>query len=326
MRIVRYHAFGPAEVLRVEKAEVPRPGPGDVLVRVEAVGVDQADVQRRRGEHPVSLPVLPACPSADVVGYVEEVGPGLPAARVGERVVVWKARNAYADYVTAPLHRTVPVPAGLSAGQGTVVGSTGRVALQVVDTGRLRAGESVLVHGAAGAVGHMALQIAKARGAHPVIATAGSPQKRDFARSLGADIAVDYGETDWPGQIREALGGRGVDVILDGVGGDLLHSDVRLLEPYGRLVFYGASGSPTARPTLSFLDVLGMKYVTGFSMATLLEHRPDLAESGTRRLLEAVGSGSVRPVVAAEVPLADAAHAHDLVEARTSCGRVVLVP
>ncbi|MBX7550450.1 zinc-binding dehydrogenase [Streptomyces sp. NPDC004232] len=326
MRIVRYHAFGPSGVLRIEEAQTPRPGPGDVLVRVEAIGVDQADVQRRRGEHPVSAPVLPACPAADVVGVVEQAGPDVSDEHLGRRVVVWKARDAYADYVTAPLHRIIPVPDGLDPAQATVVGSTGRVAMHVVDTGQLRAGESVLVHGAAGAVGHMALQIAKARGAHPVIATASSPEKLDFARSLGADVGVDYSRPDWAEQVRRAVDGPGVDVILDGVGGELLHDDVELLAPYGRLVFYGASGSPTARPALPFLDVLGMKYVTGFSMATLLRHRPDLAESGTRRLLDAVAGGAVRPVVAARVPLLDVARAHDLVESRTSRGRVVLVP
>ncbi|MFS0691363.1 quinone oxidoreductase family protein [Streptomyces nitrosporeus] len=326
MRIVRYHEFGPSGVLRIEQAHIPTPGPGDVLVRVEAVGVDQADVQRRRGEHPLSVPVLPACPAADAVGTVEAVGPGVPGAWVGERVVVWKAQNAYADYVTAPVERCIPVPDGLDAGQATVVGSTGRVAMQVVNTGQLRAGESVLVHGAAGAVGHMALQIAKARGARPVIATASSSEKLDFVRSLGADIAVDYSRADWTQHVGKAVGDRGVDVILNGIGGQLLERDVELLAPYGRLVFYGAAGDPTARPTLSFLDVLGMKYVTGFSMATLLRHRPDLAEAGTRQLLGVVATGDVRPVVAARVPLLDVARAHDLVESRTSCGRVVLVP
>ncbi|WP_338784228.1 zinc-binding dehydrogenase [Streptomyces sp. DG1A-41] len=326
MRIVRYHEFGPSSVLRIEEADVPRPGPGDVLVRVEAIGVDQADVQRRRGEHPVSAPVLPACPAADVVGVVEQTGPDVSREHLGARVVVWKAKNAYADYVAAPVHRILPVPDGLDPAQATVMGSTGRVAMQVVNTGQLRAAESVLVHGAAGAVGHVALQIAKARGAKPVIATASSPEKLDFARSLGADVCVDYGRPDWSEQVRQAVGGPGVDVILNGIGGDLLHDDVELLAPYGRLVFYGASGSPTARPVLSFLDVLGMKYVTGFSMAALLRHRPDLAESGTRLLLDAVSDGSVRPVVAARVPLSDVTRAHDLVESRASRGRVVLVP
>ncbi|MEV6809367.1 zinc-binding dehydrogenase [Streptomyces sp. NPDC051132] len=326
MRIVRYHEFGPSSVLRIEEADVPRPGPGDVLVRVEAIGVDQADVQRRRGEHPVSAPVLPACPAADVVGVVEAAGAEVPDGHLGTRVVVWKAQNAYADHVIAPVDRIVPLPDGLDPAGATVLGSTGRVAMQIVDTGRLRAGESVLVHGAAGAVGHMALQIAKALGAKPVIATASSAEKLEFARSLGADVCVDYGRPDWAERVREAVDGPGVDVILDGVGGDLLHDDVALLAPYGRLVFYGASGSPTARPVLPFLDVLGMKYVTGFSMATLLRHRPDLAESGTRRLLGLVADGSVRPVVAARVPLAEAARAHDLVESRASRGRVVLVP
>ncbi|MFG3016105.1 zinc-binding alcohol dehydrogenase family protein [Streptomyces cinerochromogenes] len=326
MRIVRYHEFGPSSVLRVEEAETPRPGPGDVLVRVEAIGVDQADVQRRRGEHPVSAPVLPACPAADVVGVVEQAGPEVPAGHLGARVVVWKAQNAYADYVIAPLDRITPVPDGLDPAEATVMGSTGRVAVQVVNSGQLRAGESVLVHGAAGAVGHMALQIAKARGAYPVIATASSPEKLDLARSLGADVTVDYGRSDWAEQVRKAVDGPGVDVILNGIGGELLHDDVELLAPYGRLVFYGASGSPTARPVLPFLDVLGMKYVTGFSMAALLRHRPDLAESGTRQLFDAVAGGAVRPVVAARVPLSEVARAHDLVESRASRGRVVLVP
>ncbi|MFE4367442.1 zinc-binding alcohol dehydrogenase family protein [Streptomyces sp. NPDC056835] len=339
MRIVRHHEYGPSRVLRTEKAEPPAHGPEDVLVRAAAIGVDHADVQRRLGTFPLGAPPLPYCPSTDVAGTVVEVGDRVTGIEPGQRVVVWNAQDAYAELVAAPAARVLPLPDGLGFAEGTLLGSTGRVAVHLLQTARVAAGETVLVHAGAGAVGHIAVQAARALGAERVIATAGSPRKLDFVRSLGADAAVDYTRPDWPARVREAAGARrrgpakigrtgpkGVDVILDGVGGPRLLDDVRLLAPYGRLVFYGASGGDSEQPAIPLMELMGMRHVTGFSMATMLRSAPALVEEGVRLLVRLVSDGSVRPVIHERVPLDEAARAHDLLEQRVSMGRVVLVP
>ncbi|MFI8961976.1 zinc-binding alcohol dehydrogenase family protein [Streptomyces sp. NPDC053493] len=324
MRIVRYHAFGDPDVLRTEEADLPAYGPQDVLVRATAIGVDHADVQRRRGTFPLGAPTLPHCPSTDVVGTVVATGDDVQGLAPGTRVVVWKARDAYADYVAAPASRVLPVPDGIDDAEATLLGSTGRVALNLLRTAAVAAGDTVLVHAGAGAVGHIAVQAARRLGAARVIATAGSASKRDFILSLGADHAVDYTAPDWPERVTEAAGG-GVDVILDGIGGKQLVTDVRLLAPYGRLVVFGGSGGDTAQPDLPVLDLLGMRSVIGFSMPAVLEHRPRQAQQAVRDLVRMVTDGSVRPAIHARIPLTEAARAHELLEQRRTTGRVVLV-
>ncbi|MEE1756671.1 quinone oxidoreductase family protein [Streptomyces sp. SP18CS02] len=326
MRIVRHHEYGPSGVLRTEEADLPAYGPQDVLVRAEAIGVDHADVQRRLGTFPLGAPSLPHCPSTDVSGTVVEVGAEVAGITPGMRVTVWKARDAYAEYVAAPAARVLPIPAGLDPAEATILGATGRVAINLLRTARLAAGETVLVHAGAGAVGHIAVQVARALGAGKVLATAGSPAKLDFIRSLGADAAIDYTAPDWTERVAEAAGTGGVDVILDGIGGKQLVTDIHLLAPYGRLVFFGGSGGDAEQPDIPVLDLLGMRQVMGFSMPTLLQNRPDLAEEAVRDLVRMVSEGSVRPVIHARVPLDEAPHAHDLLERRQSMGRVVLVP
>ncbi|MFJ5682257.1 zinc-binding alcohol dehydrogenase family protein [Streptomyces sp. NPDC093099] len=326
MRIVRHHEYGPSRVLRTEKADPPALGPEDVLVRAEAIGVDHADVQRRLGTFPLGAPPLPYCPSTDVAGVVVGTGDRVTGIGPGQRVVVWKARDAYAEFVAAPAARVLPLPDGLGFAEATLLGSTGRIAVHLLQTARVAAGETVLVHAGAGAIGHIAVQAARALGAERVIATAGSPRKLDFVRALGADAAVDYTDPDWPARVRDAAGPEGVDVILDGVGGPRLLDGVRLLAPYGRLVFYGASGGDSEQPAVPVMDLLGMRHVTGFSMPTMLRDSPALAEEGVRLLFRLIGDGSVRPVIHERVPLDEAARAHDLLEQRVSMGRVVLVP
>ncbi|MER8068191.1 zinc-binding dehydrogenase [Streptomyces sp. NPDC094034] len=326
MRIVRHHEYGPSRVLRTETAEPPAHGPEGVLVRAAAIGVDHADVQRRLGTFPLGAPPLPHCPSTDVAGTVVEVGDRVTGIEPGQRVVVWRAQDAYAEFVAAPAARVLPLPDGLGFAEATLLGSTGRVAVHLLQTARLTARETVLVRAGAGAVGHIAVQAARALGAARVIATVGSPRKLDFVRSLGADAAVDHTRPDWPARVREAAGAAGVDVILDGVSGPGLLDDVRLLAPYGRLVVYGASGGDSEQPAVPLMDLMGMRQVTGFSMATMARGAPALVEEGVRLLVRLVTDGSVRPVIHARVPLDEAARAHDLLEQRVSMGRVVLVP
>ncbi|MGW2255592.1 quinone oxidoreductase family protein [Kitasatospora sp. NPDC001660] len=324
MRIVRHHSFGAPSVLRVEEGTKPQPGPGEVLVRAEAIGVNFAEVQRRQGI-PVGGPAtLPGSPGADVAGTVEALGEGVTGVKIGDRVVTGVAHDGYAEYVTAPADWLFAIPAGLDAGQATSLPIPGQTAYHVIATAaRLQPGESVLITAAAGGIGHLLVQLAKALGAGQVIAAASGPEKAEFARSLGADVAIDYRAEDWAEQISAATDGRGVDIVLETVGGDVLRSCVPLLAQFGRMVVYGTASGDV--PSVNIMDIFDNRTVTGFSMWGLMR-RPEVMEAGAKHLLELVASGQVKPAVHAKLPLEQADKAHELMEARAQLGRVVLVP
>jgi NADPH:quinone reductase len=323
MRRVRYHAHGGPEVLSTEEAEVPSPGPGQVLIRAEAIGVNYVDVQLRRATDPGSLYYrqLPATLTGDVVGTVVSAGPGADAALAGTRVAVL-LEDAYADYVLAGTDWLVPVPPGLSLEAATMLPTVGAVALGTLRAGRVAKGETVLVTSGAGGIGHLAVQLARWLGAGTVIATAGSAAKLDVLTGLGADIAIDHGQPGWADEVRAAVPG-GVDVALDAIGGAALHASIGLLAPLGRVVVYGAaSGDLTNVPVLS---VFGLKTMTGFSLLAWRAAACAQARADTAELAGLLASGELRAITRS-LPLDEAMAAHRLLEDRTVAGRLILVP
>ncbi|MFE0461173.1 zinc-binding alcohol dehydrogenase family protein [Kitasatospora sp. NPDC058965] len=328
MRAVPIHRYGGPEVLEPEQLPTPEPGPGQVRIAIEAVSVGFAQTQMRRDAFPAPMwnPTLPVVLGGDVVGTVEAVGPDVDRVRPGERVGAFLMEGAYADRVLAPAAALVPVPAELDAAEATALPGAGPIAVGTLKTGRLAPGESVLVHAAAGGIGHLSVQLAKAAGAGPVIATASSPEKLEFARSLGADVVVDYTRPDWAEQVRAATGGRGVDLILDSVGGQVLLTGVQLLAPGGRLVFYGSAGGDKAVPAVPVLDLVGLKSVVGFNLSAWQRLHPEQYAEGLAELTACLVDGRVRSAVHARLPLEQAGEGHRIIEARLHQGRVVLVP
>jgi NADPH:quinone reductase-like Zn-dependent oxidoreductase len=323
MRRVRYQEYGGPEVLRVEEVEVPEPGPGQVLLRTEAVGANFVDTKFRRGGDGIFHRPLPGILTGDVVGSVVAVGDGVTGVAAGERVAAL-AEDAFADQVVVDADWLVPVPAGMDAATASMLPMGGPVALGALRAGRLAAGESVLVHAAAGGIGHLVVQLARALGAGTVVATAGSAAKLDFARSLGADVAVDYTAPDWPDRVREALPG-GVDVVADAVGGDVLLRSLDLLAPLGRLAAYGvASGGGLVDVPLGSLFAL--RSVTGFSLLAQRAGLPELARAQVAESAGHLATGRVRVTLAATFPLVEAAAAHRLLEDRGQLGRILIVP
>jgi NADPH:quinone reductase-like Zn-dependent oxidoreductase len=324
MRRVRFHSHGGPEVLAVEETGVPEPGPGQVLIRTEAIGVNYVDVQIRRETRPDSIwfRPLPGSLTGDVVGTVEKAGPGVAPALAGSRVAAL-LEDACADYVVAGTDWLVPVPAELGAGAASMLPTTGAVALGALRSGRLSAGETVLVTAGAGAIGHLAVQLARELGAGTVIATAGSPAKLALAKELGADAAVDHSQPGWDDQVRSAAPG-GVDVVLDAVGGETLHRSLGLLAPHGRAVVFGASaGELTSVPVRS---LFGLKTVTGFSLLAWRAADPAAVLAGLAELTGWFGAGKLRAVTGATLPLAEVSRAHQLLEERSVLGRLLLVP
>lgn len=324
MRIVRYHEHGGPEVLRVERADPPAPGPGQVRLRAEAIGANYVDTLFRRGTA-TSGPdrPLPAGLTGDVVGTVAALGPGVTGVAVGDRVAAL-CDPAVADEVLADAAWLAPVPDGMAPGPASMLPMGAPVALGVLRSGQLAAGETVLVHAAAGGIGHLAVQLAKILGAGTVIGTAGSPAKLDFVRSLGADVAVDYTAPDWPDRVREAAPD-GVHVVLDSVGGPTTPAGLDLLAPYGRLVVYGMAGGAT--PDIAAFGLARrLTYVTGYSLLAHRAARPDQARAAVAELTGHLATGRLRTEVHATLPLAEVAEAHRIMESRQQRGRLLLVP
>ncbi|MCF1595376.1 quinone oxidoreductase family protein [Streptomyces muensis] len=328
MRAVQFDRYGAPDVLHVAERPVPEPGPGQVRIAVEAVSVGHAQTQMRREVFPAPMwkPVFPVVLGGDVVGRISAVGPEVTGLSPGDRVGAFTLYGAYAEQVVVDAATVVAVPEELDAAEAAVLPGTGLIALGVLRAGQLAKGETVLVHAAAGGVGHIAVQLARAAGAGQVIGTAGESGKREFARAVGADAVVDHRSPTWAEEVRELTGGRGPDLILDGVGAEVLQQGVRLLAPGGRLVFYGSSGGELEIPRVSVMDLIGIKYVTGFALSAWRLGRPQEYEAGVAELTRLLADGQVKSAVHARLPLERAAEAHTLLEARAQLGRVVLIP
>jgi NADPH2:quinone reductase len=323
VRRVRYYDYGDPDVLTIEEAEAPVPGRGQVLLRAEVIGANFVDTQFRRGalSGPYQRP-LPGLLTGDVVGVVDAVGPDVDPGLVGQRVAAL-AEDAFADYVLVDANWLAAVPDGIDDGMASMLPMGAPVALRALRTGGLTAGETVLVHAAAGGIGHLAVQLAKLLGAGRVIATATSEPKLGFVRELGADVAVDYGDDDWPEQVRAAAPD-GVDVVLDSVGGPVLQHSLDLLAPFGRVVVYGAaSGELSSVPVTG---LFALRSVAGFSLLAWRAARPDAARAEMTEIADHVRAGRLRTVVHTRLPLTDAATAHWILEARAQLGRVLLEP
>ncbi|MGI5377697.1 quinone oxidoreductase family protein [Streptomyces sp. CA-251387] len=326
MRVVRYYEHGDPSVLRVEDAPKPEAKAGEVLIRAEAIGVNYADVQKRQGL-PIGGPAtLPAAPAGDVAGVVEAVGAGVTDVAVGDRVVAPVRYGAYAEYATAYAATVFRIPATIDAAQATALPSPGETAYHVLTTvGQLKPGETVLINAASGGIGHLLVQLARAKGAGRIIGTVGSPAKLDFIRSVGADVAICYGHEDWVDEVRAATGDKGADLVLETVGNEVLAHSIQLAARFGRIVCYGGA-SGERPPAISPWDFIDMKSLHGFNLYALFQDRPEVIAAGRKELLEYVESGQVKPAVYSRIPLEDAAKAHELMEARQHTGKVVLVP
>ena len=307
MRLVRYHEHGGPEVLRFEEAPTPGPRDGEVLIRVRSIGVTPPLLAQMRGEAP-----LPSCPGGDIAGEVVELGPGVDGFEVGDLVAGLAMRDAFAEYAAVPAFLVSPVPNGIRPAEAMTVARGGLVALGVLRAARLSPGESVLVTAAAGGVGHLAVQLARVLGAARVVAAVGSPGKVDFPRALGADEVVVYGE-DW---------GAPVDVVADGVGGDVLRRGVDALAPFGRLVSFSAPGGTVEVNSLR----AEVRSVVGFAMGRIAASQPELVERMRAELWSCVEDGRLRPVVHEEFALADAADAVRTVADRRNLGKTALRP
>ena len=324
MRAVRAQGAGGPEVLQILDVPRPEPGDGEVLVRVFAAGVNRPDVQQRRGLYPAP-PGASDVLGLDVAGIVEAVGRGVTSPQVGDAVCALVTGGGYADFCAVPAVQCMPVPRGLSFAQAAALPEVLFTCWNsVIWLGRLGEGERILVQGGTSGVGMATIQIARLLRHATVFATASSPEKRAVCLDLGAEAAFDYNE-DWEAMLRDHVGARGIDVILDGQAGPYTQREMALLAFDGRLVLLASHLGERAEVDVRQI-VRRRLTLTG---ATIRPRPPSYKGRIARELVDQVWplleDGRMRIDVCAAMPLADVRAAHDVLDANRQIGKVVLL-
>jgi NADPH2:quinone reductase len=321
---IRIDRTGGPDVLQLTDVPEPAPAPGEALVRHAASGVNFIDVYMRTGLYQRPLPFVDG---SEASGVVEAVGDGVTEVKPGDRVAYAQSPKlgGYAEMNAVPARLLVKIPDGIDDRDAAAVMLQGMTAHYLVnDTFPLRAGQTALVHAAAGGVGALLVQLAKAKGA-TVIATAGTEEKAQIARDAGADHAIVYAQRDFAEATRAIAGEHAVDVAYDSVGKDTWERSLSLLRPRGMLVIYGNSSGPTPPVEPQKLAAAGSVYFTRPTLANYISTREEL-ETRSRELFDAMRAGALHVRIGATYLLADAAQAHRDLEARKTVGKLLLLP
>lgn len=316
MKAVRIHEYGGAEKLRIDEIETPQPSAGEVLIKTTAAGINYADTMLRAGNY-LMKPPLPFVIGFEVAGTIEAVGENVTNLQVGQRVLAMVRGGGYAEYAVAAAAQTIPIPEGLSDGEATALLVQGLTALGLLQD--LQAGQSILIHAAAGGVGSLLVQLAKQKGAR-VLGTASSAEKLEKVADLGADVGINYTEADWTKQVLNATDGKGADLIIEMVGGEIGKRNFECLATKGTMIVYGAASGEDFQ--ISALSLLGkMQTVKGYNLN--LETAQNVWRF-TGELMQTIAAGKLQ-ISVTEFPLEQAAEAHRAVENRQTTGKVVLI-
>ncbi len=320
MKYIQVTKFGGPEVLTLLETQTPTPGDGMLLVEVKAAGVNYADIMARSGFYP-QIPVAPFSPGFEIAGVVKSVGNGVDGFKEGDSVAaITMGGGGYATHILIPAAATIPLPPGLDPGVVAAVLVQGLTAYMLLEEAKVKAGDAVLISAAAGGLGSIAVQLAKAKGAK-VIGLA-SKSKFNTVKQLGADLVVDYDDAQWPTSVREAVGSQGLQVYLDSIG-DLSTEAFPLLGKLGQWIVFGArSASGKALPHESLAAMIEENItLRGYNLGASLQHIPRALGD----LFKFVADGTLK-IEITKYPLEDAAKVHTLFEGRKTTGKVVLVP
>ncbi|UNK44755.1 quinone oxidoreductase family protein [Arthrobacter sulfonylureivorans] len=313
-------APGGPEVLQLQDVEVPQPGPGQLLVKVAAAGVNFIDTYERSGVYDVGFPYTPG---AEAAGTVEAVGDGVEEFTAGDRVAFAEGARTYAEYTVVSAEAALPVPEAVDNDVAAAIPLQGMTAHYLVNSSfKVQPGQTVLTHAGAGGVGLILTQLLKAKGAR-VITTVSTDEKEELARSAGADEVLRY--DGFERQVRELTGGTGVDVVYDGVGKNTFDGSLASLRTRGMLVLFGGASGQVPPFDLQRLNQGGSLFVT---RPKLKDHllSPQERRWRSSELFDAVVSGQLNPRVGRKYPLAEAAQAHEDLQARRTTGKLLLVP
>lgn len=320
MKAIRVHTPGGPEALAYEDVPTPEPGEGEALVRVAASGVNFVDVYHREGRYPLALPFTPG---SEAAGTVEAVGANVTDVAVGDRVAWAMHVGSYAEYAAVPAWKLVALPSGIEEREAAAVMLQGMTAHYLCHGSyTIVAGDTVLVHAAAGGVGLLLTQMAKALGAR-VIGTVSTEEKAALAREAGADEVIRYTEQDFEAEVRRLTDGKGVEAVYDAVGKTTFDKSLNCLKPLGTLVLYGASSGPVPPFDPLVLTAKGSLFLTRPSLGHYTADRAALLHRADA-VLGAVARGDLKLRIERTYPLADAARAHRDLEARRTSGKLLL--
>jgi NADPH2:quinone reductase len=323
MRQINVERPGPPEVLVTATGLVPVPGAGEVLIQVQAAGINRADALQRSGNYPVR-PGTSAILGLEVAGTISALGPGVDRWKVGDSVCALLTGGGYAEYAVTPAVQCLPFPKGLSAIEAASLPETFfTVWLDVFEFGALKPGETLLVHGGSSGIGITAIQLARALGS-PVHVTAGSDAKCEACRALGAAEAINYRTQDFEAEIKRITQSRGVDVILDMVGGSYTPKNLRILARDGRLVYIHFFEGPKAEIDLALIVGRHLT-ITGSGLRPQpVQKKAEIAQALERIVWPLISEGKIKPVIDRVFPLEQAAEAHRLLESSTHIGKIML--
>lgn len=315
MKAIRVHELGGAEKLTLDEVEKPVPKADEVLIKVAAAGINFADTMMRSGNY-LTKPELPLTLGYEAAGKIEESGEEVKNLQKGQRVLATVSSGGYAEYATAKAFMTMPIPDELGYGEATALLVQGLTALGLLD--ETKAGDSILIHAAAGGVGSLLVQLAKHKGLK-VISTASSEQKLQSATDLGADYAINYTESDWTDEVLKATEGKGVDWIIEMVGGSIVAKNLEVLAKNGTMIVYGAASGEDFKVSVLSLMEKNHRIQGYWLMNESMENRVRF----TKQLLEHLGAGRLK-IQVTEFPLEKAREAHEAIEGRKTTGKVVL--
>lgn len=323
MQYIDHGAGGPPEVLKLATSPVPAPAPGEVLIRTAYAGVNRPDVIQRNGKYPPPPGASPHI-GLEVSGEVVALGEGVTKWKRGDRVCALVNGGGYAEYVTAPQGQALPIPAGLSMLQAAAIPENYfTVWTNVFERGRLAAGETFLVHGGSSGIGLTAIQLAKARGA-TVYTTVGNAGKARACLELGADVAINYREQDFVAEIARLTDGKGVDLILDMVGGDYIGRNLKCLALDGRLVQIAYLQSPKVEVDWTTLMTRRLTFTGSTLRPRSAADKAAIADALRREVWPLLERGRALPVIHQVFPLAESAAAHALMESSVHIGKIML--
>jgi NADPH2:quinone reductase len=323
MTVIAIRAPGGPEVLVPEQRDVPVPGTGEVLVRVAAAGVNRPDVMQRMGLYPPPKGASDI-PGLEIAGAVVACGPGVKRWKPGDNVTALVAGGGYAEYCPVHESNALPVISPCTMAEAAAIPETFfTVWHNAFERGGLKSGETLLIHGGTSGIGTTAIQLAKAFGAK-VITTAGSPEKCEACRRLGADVAVNYRTEDFVAATKEATGGEGADVIVDMVGGDYVERNYEAAAVEGRIVQIAFQGAP--KTTVNFMRLMLKRLThTGSTLrARSVEDKAKIAAALEQKVWPLIAAGTVKPIIDRTFPLAEASAAHALMESSAHIGKIVL--
>jgi NADPH2:quinone reductase len=322
MKAIQISETGGPEVLKLAELPIPAPGPGQVLIRVEAIGVNFIEIYFRKGQYKATFPLIPG---SEAAGTVEELGPAVNGFKAGDAVASVGVLGSYAEYALVPAAQLVKVPAGLSPEHAAGALLQGMTAHYLAySTHPLKSGETALIHAGAGGVGLLLTQMAARVGAR-VITTVSSPEKAELSREAGASDVILYTDQDFVAEVKRITGGRGVDVVYDSVGKTTFDGSLNCLRPRGLLALFGGSSGPVPPLDLIQLSAKGSLFVTRPSLWHYLATREEL-ELRAREVLGWVGDGSLKLRMEHVYALDEAGNAHADMESRKTTGKILLEP